>query len=60
MLKPELLKFELLEKMQRLLINLFLLTKPKLLLLTLSLLTLPSPKKIPPRRDGGSAARRHD
>jgi hypothetical protein len=60
MLKPELLKFELLGKTQRLHVKLFLLTKQKLLLLTLSLLTLPNPKKIPPRHDAVGAARRHD
>jgi hypothetical protein len=59
-LKMELRKFKLLEKTQRLPVKLLLLTKPKLLLLTLSLLTLPSQKKIPPRRDGGGVARRHD
>ena len=60
MLKQELMKFELLGKTQRLPCKLFLLMKLKLLLLTLSLSNLPSPKKIPPRRDGGGVARRHD
>jgi hypothetical protein len=68
MVKLGLLKSELLQKMQRLPVKLFLLTElelllrmeMKLLLLTLSLPNLPSPKKIPPRRDGGGAARRHD
>jgi len=60
MLKLRLLEFQLVQKMQRLPVKLFLLTKPKLLLLTLSLLTLPNPKKIPPRRDWGGVARRHD
>jgi hypothetical protein len=60
MLKPELMKVEMLGKTQRIPVKLFLLTKLKLLLLTLTLPKLPNPKKIPPRRDGGGVARRHD
>ena len=45
MLKLKLLKFELLQKTQRLHVNLFLLKKPKQLLLTLTLLPLPNLKK---------------
>jgi len=60
MLKLELLKFELLEKTQRLTLKFLLLMKLKTRLLTLPLPNLPSPKKIPPRRDAGGAARRYD
>ena len=45
MLKLKLLKFELLQKTQRLHVNLFLLKKPKQLLLMLTLLPLPNFKK---------------
>jgi hypothetical protein len=59
MLKPELMKFELLGKTQRLPVKLFLVMKLKLRLMTLLLPKQPSPKKnIAETRRGwrGSAA----
>ena len=59
MLKPGLLKFELLGNTQRLPVKLFLLTKQKLLLLTLSLLTRPDQKNTAETRRF-CVVRRHD